>query len=406
MTAPRSSTQSVADWAVQNIAGTYADAAEASQRLRAASSSCHVIGGVTICPLPEGHEVQIIVIPINKWDCYRFKKEQKPEDGPPRFGIPKATLMTLANAAGVEWIVTERRDDGADPHYAHYRVVGRYMQIDGTYRPIEDERDSDFRTNSEQIRNKSENEVSALRANIVRATITKARLRALRAAFGVAHGMPEPELEKPFVLSKAIFTGRSDDKKVRRLFAAVIAQQKLAATMALYGAGAAGQSAAGMLPAFVQGLKDDDDSEVPRLHAAPTVLDAVGSQVGPYSAPTHGNARHADQRSTEPVWPWAPKKDGDPKRGTPLREVPLDDLTRLIAYCEKASNNPDNQWAARDAALARAAREVLAERTAVQQPTPAPVPAAAPQQAPAAAGAPSEAQAALPLREPGEDPDD
>ncbi len=104
-------------------------------------------------------------------------------------GSVKATIMQLGAAASVEWTMMTRLDDGRDPFFAHYRADGRYPLVDGTWRPIGDERDIDLRDGSPQIVGKSSNEVASLRAIIVRKTVTAAKLRALRSAFGIEHQM-------------------------------------------------------------------------------------------------------------------------------------------------------------------------------------------------------------------------
>jgi len=170
--------QTINDWAAQEIAGSFADSDDAGRRLKSAAENCHLIGGVTVCPMPEGYEVQIVVVPINKDRTYAIKGQ------PNNKGIGKSTLMTLATAAGVEWTVSRRVDDGRDPRFCHWHAEGRYPLIDGTYRTIEGDRDIDLREGSDQIAGKSDNEVAQLRQNLLRNAITKAKLRALREGFG------------------------------------------------------------------------------------------------------------------------------------------------------------------------------------------------------------------------------
>lgn len=355
--------QSITEWAINNLAGTYANIAEASAKLREAAQKCHLIGGAAITPQIDGHDIQVIVIPINKAECYPIRPA-KPKDGeppaPPRKGIPKSTLMTIAGAADVEWTKTVRTDDGSVPRYCVFHVEGRYKTVSGTYRPIAGDRDVDLRDGSDEIKGKPDGEIDTLRANMVRSAITKAKLRALRDAFGVSQGMNESELDKPFVFAKAIFTGRSDDPQTRQLYAQVIAYQQLAGTAALYG----GQMPQLTMPPIgapaprqlqtrqIVDMTEDGEIVEPAPRAAPPPP--------PPPAKPRGNGSGNGGRPA--VWPWDAKKDGDPKKGTLLRDCPTDALERLAAYSEKKAGE-GGQWAERDAALAKTAREIIAERS-------------------------------------------
>lgn len=364
--------KSTSEWAINNIAGTYSNVSEATAKLKLAAQNCHLIGGAAITPNIEGHDVQITVIPINKADCYPIKAA-KPKDGEPppvpRKGIPKSTLMQIASAAGVEWDAPMRLDDGRDPHYCLFQVKGRYMTIDGNYRTIVGERDVDVRDGADQIAGKSEFAVQELRANMIRSAITKAKLRALRDAFGVSQGMPEPEIEKPFVFAKTVFTGRSDDPQARYLFAQVIAIKQLAASAALYG---------GAMPTLQ--LPSYEQPQPPRqLKARIIDCDENGEVIEPPPAPCHSPApppppprssgrANGNGGGKAYTWPWNPNKDGDPAKGTPFKDCPTEALERLASYCEKKAAE-GGQYADSDAAKAKAARAEIASRSAAPAPT-------------------------------------
>jgi|GEM_PF-5300591 len=368
--------QSMDDWAAKNIAGSFADSNEAASKLKAAAEHCHLIGGVTVCPMPEGYEVQIVVVPINKERTYAIKGQ------PNNKGIGKSTLMTLATAAGVEWTVSRRVDDGRDPRFCHWHVEGRYPLIDGTFRTIEGDRDIDLREGADQIAGKSANEVGQLRQNLVRNAITKSKLRALREGFGVDQGMPIPELEKPFVFAKAVFTGRSSDPRIRRMFAAVIAQKQLLASQALFGGPSlpSGPPPVAALPTGFDideppGMGDIADSSItedgevidmPTQEAPPTAT-PIPAPPAPPTPPQTTQRQPPPRRSSEPrrssgdgVWPWEPRRDGDPGKGTPLSEVDDRHLERLAKYYDE--NPGDERWAAKNAALASEARDIVASR--------------------------------------------
>jgi hypothetical protein len=238
--------QTTTEWAQSNIAGSFGNADEVAQRIRLAAERCHLIGGASVAPLVEGHEIVLSVVPINRRNCYPSNTSAKraakgqapdPEDAePPVWGLGKADLMALAAAAGIEWTSCNRLDDGSSAHFAHYEVEGRYRQIDGSWRTVgPDQRDIDLRDGSPQVANLTQNQLTQMRETLIRSCITKARLRAIRGTLGVAHGMVDEDIERPFVFARMVFTGRSNDPSIRRLFAEVIAHQQLAATHALYG---------------------------------------------------------------------------------------------------------------------------------------------------------------------------
>lgn len=387
--------RSTSEWAAQEIAGSFASADEAAKRLRMAASHCHLIGGATLAPLVVGHEIVISVIPIHRARCYPANpgarkldqgKQATPEDGTPKWGIGKSDLMNLANAAGVEWTKLERLDDGSHPFFVWIRAHGRYRQIDGTWRPIFDDRDSDFQDGSAQLNGKTENEIKQLRSNILRSTITKARLRAVRGAFGLDHGMDAEDLEKPFVFSRMVFTGRDADPEIRRLFAATIAQAQLAATAALYGpppSGLLGPGAplmaalpqrAAARPAFStdgHGIVDCDEEGM--------AVERPSSPTGTAGAPPPAAPPQSPPPPPQPQTPPAaaagnggavkPPRGGwvipgGKSRGTTLAQASDNDLTYWAERISSdlASGNCKPDFRARDEALVKAMRDELARR--------------------------------------------
>lgn len=276
--------QSVKDWAMNNIAGSFANGAEAAKRLALAAKHCHLVGGASVMPSIVGHEIMISVVPIDRGDVYPANPsartvakggEPSASDDPPKWGVGGATIQQLGTAACINWTDVERVDDGRDPFFVHYRVRGRYTMVDGVDRIIEGERDSDFRDGSAQLAKKSEAQIQQLRESILRSTITKAKLRAIRGALGLRHGLSTEDLDKPFVIARLVFTGQSDDPMTRRLFAAAIVAKQLAASNALYGPD--GQMALGTInpfallgPARLDEVVTDDGE----------VIDAVASSPG------------------------------------------------------------------------------------------------------------------------------
>lgn len=262
------------EWAFKNVAGMYSDAGAAAARLRgAAGHGCRIVGGVSVMPLPLGHEVCVTVVPIEQTALYpinpharalmrgeeaiaKLKKEDR--DEMPRWGIGKSIINTLAMAVSVEWLKIQRMDNGSDPYYCEVQAWGRYKQVDGTYRPITATCDMDFRAGSAQLAGKSEAQIPQLRATIRRKAETGAKLRALREAFGIDHGINDDQIDRPFVISRVVFTGKTDDPALRQIFGLAIAQQHLAATGALFG------QIAPSIPMVSSGI-----SEAPQLTAGP-----------------------------------------------------------------------------------------------------------------------------------------
>lgn len=365
--------ESTFDWATRNVAGTYANAEQAASKLRLAAQHCHLIGGAAITPQIEGHDVQVTVIPINRADCYPIQMPKQKEGEPPpvpRKGIPKSTLMQIANAAGVEWDAPVRLDDGRDPYYCLFQVKGRYMTIDGTYRPIVGERDVDLRDGSDQIGGKSEFAVRELRANMIRSAITKAKLRALRDAFGVSQGMPETEIDKPFVFAKAVFTGRSSNPQTAQMFAQVIAYKQLAASAALYG----GTMPTLQLPAYQEGPRQlqarvvEYTEEGEMIEHAPQAPGPMAPPPPPPPRPAaraNGNGNGNGAKSgVALVIP------GGTSKGTPIADATDKDLAYWAGRIGSGLESGDTRDRERDQTLLNAMLAEQKRRTTPQAPTP------------------------------------
>ena len=314
--------ESTFDWAQQNIAGMFADAGEAASRLRLAAMKCHLIGGASMCPLRVGHEIMIAVIPIDRETLYQLKQRAKEGEPPPppKWGIGDSTLHKVADVAGIQWVDDKGRpgivrlDDGRDRDYAHYSATGRYTAIDGTVRVISNQYDLDLRPSSRKVETLTEGEVKQKRANLVKLAITGAMNRAIRKAFGIPQGMTEAEIAKPFVFARMIFTGRSEDPEVRRLFAHVEAQKQLMAASALYGVpgsvpqlggGAVGHLTAGQ-PVHVEpiGHVDVDPEDDPEPESGPApVAPAAAPPIPPEArSPQPSGGGHVVARENPNEW--------------------------------------------------------------------------------------------------------
>jgi hypothetical protein len=387
--------QNVTDWAQQNIAGSYATQEDAAERLKLAAEHCHLVGGASVCPLRIGHEIVISVVPIRMANAYPVNKTAKAvakgkqpdpqhEDYEvPKYGVGKADLKALAAAAGVEWTDCKRLDNGRDPYFCHFEVHGRYRQIDGSYRNFNDQRDVDLREGSPQIAGMGDYRIQSLRENMVRLGITKARLRAIRAAFGVPHSMTVEEMAKPWVFSRMIFTGEDRDPQVRRVFAAVIAQQQLAAAGALYGPAAgspalpsllqpvalSGHQHAGALPAADDDFDEDGvlmDEPPPRPAPAP-----APPAPPPAAAPQAPRAQQPAAKTAQSGRRTGFKIPGGKEKGKDLADASDGTLTWWLNRIETDLNEGtmESQYRDYNTKLLAAMKEELTRRTGSKQQT-------------------------------------
>lgn len=379
--------ESKADWAVKTLAGTYSDPLVVAEKMKLAAEHCHLVGGLSSVPLIEGYDVMITVVPIDLAHTYPTNPSAKKvahghqlakDDDEPKWGIGKPTLMLLAGAALLQWLGATRTDDGKDPRYAHIHVDGRYRGIDNMWRPVPGDRDCDLRDGSDQIKNKSPDEVDALRANMLRSTETKAKLRAIREAFGVPSSMTREELEKPFVFARQVFTGRSSNPANRDMFAVGIAIEHLGGVIAAFGP----DQAANIVSALCSAQQNRPAQQLPE--AAPTTLLAAPPAAAPPPALPPPAIKSAPAR-TEPRKPRAAGQNGPAvvsfgkKKGTPLTELEDSQLTWYIDAAKKSIADPEKaKWIDRnkvdlDNLLAEVARrEHVAEALKKQPPTAAP----------------------------------
>lgn len=254
----------------RGLQGSFTDPKAVSQNLQRASVVCHLVSPATSCgQLPEGTAVgmaAVLVDPENEVYLLPGQYEDM-EDSKKRVGLGKVALDKIAQAAGVSWDPhsSGRTDDGSNPHYCAWRAVGAVRQFDGTEVRLLGSKEMDLRDGSPQCdaiiercirkiekdarrqkrelskgqaekegRDKARNQIREMRLHILGHAETKARLRAIR-ALGIRSGYLLPELQKPFVVAKLIWTGRSADPELNRDFAKMTATAMLGGTRALYG---------------------------------------------------------------------------------------------------------------------------------------------------------------------------
>lgn len=373
---------------MKTLAGTYSDPLVVAEKMKQAAEHCHLVGGLSSVPLIEGYDVMITVVPIDLAHTYPTNPSAKKvkrghqlaaDDDEPKWGIGKPTLMLLAGAALLQWLGATRIDDRKDPRYAHIHVDGRYRGIDNMWRPVSGDRDCDLRDGSDQIKDKTPAEVDALRANMLRSMETKAKLRAIREAFGVPSSMTSEELEKPFVFARQVFTGRSGNPANRDMFARGIAIEHLSGVIAAFGP----DQAANIVSALCSTQQNRPTQQLPEAAPVP-LLTATPEAAPPPALPPP--AIKSTPAKTEARKPRAAGQNGPSvvsfgkKKGTPLTELEDSQLTWYIDAAKKSIADPEKaKWVDRnrvdlDNLLAEVARrERVAE--ALKQP-PAAAPAA------------------------------
>lgn len=306
-------------------------------RLEYAAKQFHLVAPQTAVGfIPEGCSVGLSAVTID------VDHETYPIPGSTKVGLGKVALDRIAAAAGISWDprLSGRLDDASDPHYCRYRAVGIIRDFDGAVRQIVGEKEVDVRDGSPQVaaiidrciakarksnsgadaerrgRLAGETQIREIRLHILAHAETKARLRAIR-TLGIRTTYAPEELQKPFVVAKIVWTGRTDDPELRREFARVQQLAMLGAGAALFGAPSTPSVAEAALrtkatpPPPVGAVVDawDDDSGVTE---APETKAEAGP--GPRSHESH-------QTQAAFVIP------GGRAKGTPLSKADERDLT-------------------------------------------------------------------------------
>lgn len=193
----------------------------------ALDGNAHLISPATAPPnIPLGCEFAFSKVIVsndpNKGDVYRT------EGG--KLAIHKSGLERIAKAAGVVWDTRQcgRTDDMKDPHFAAYRVVGHYQDLDGTVMPVFGEKQMDLREGSERAKSMKAGDLQQQRKFIAEHAETKAKLRAIR-SLGIKSGYSDNDLSIPFVVVKLHFNGRTNevddpDRSLQKQYSLMIAQ--------------------------------------------------------------------------------------------------------------------------------------------------------------------------------------
>lgn len=219
--------------------GQHTDPMEITKRLEEAQRRYHLVSpSPAVAAIPDGCAVAMSTVLVDQAETYALP-------GSDKLGLGKAALDRIASAVGISWDPRSsgRLDDGRDPRYVHYRVVGRYRHFDGSMVTIQGEKIMDMRDGSPefeglQSRAKAKNrsadqQIREIRMHLLSHAETKARLRAIR-SLGIRTGYTAQELQKPFVVAKLQLTGQFSDPKARDDYSKALTSSFLGASSALY----------------------------------------------------------------------------------------------------------------------------------------------------------------------------
>lgn len=214
------------------LAGSYSKPADATQMMRNAQAVGHLVTPQTACPeLPQGCVIATSLVWIDP-DTETYGIPHKDSS---KRGLDKTALAKISAAAGIDWdsVLCGRLDNGRDPHYVHYRAVGHVRNFDGTPRTEVGQVEQDLRDGSDEASGCTDKELPIRRKFILRHAESKAMNRVIR-RLGVRTSYERSELTRPFIIVKIMFTGQTDDPKLREMFASKIADKFLGGHQQLY----------------------------------------------------------------------------------------------------------------------------------------------------------------------------
>jgi hypothetical protein len=224
------------------VVGAFPDPASITLALQEAQGQYHIVApAMMVGSLPPGFEVFTSIVTINRDPD--AKETYKLPGG--RLGLDRVALARIGQAAGVSWVRSSRTDDRSHPHYCAWEAIAAYKQFDGQVCLSPGNVDIDVRepdgpayveivTKHEAKNEDPGKQLLELRKFLARHCESKAMNRAI-ANIGIRRSYTEKELELPFLVARMAFTGRTDDPRLRELFAVMIAQQQLGIGAMLYG---------------------------------------------------------------------------------------------------------------------------------------------------------------------------
>ena len=261
--------------------GTYDDAGKLREALKAIQAQCHLTSPINFGTIPRGYGVTLAPTFVDPaTDTYKPVGGKKKGGGDDDEGggdisgnlaLKGTALNRIAGARGVTWTPEKsgRVDDGADPHYARYRAVGKVRDPDGQWREEVREKEVDLRLDSATVRamqrkqrskedyfarqdnrrpdyTKADEafmtELDQCRTHIAALAESKAKNRVIRVLCEIRTTYTADDLARPFVACKLVFTGKFGDPEQDRQAATMITARELGydaqgAAALLYGPG-------------------------------------------------------------------------------------------------------------------------------------------------------------------------
>lgn len=210
-----------------DIAGNFTNPDDIRVRLEKAAKYYNLIGPATAATPPIGCEIAINSILLSsdplKGDVYDAKGG--------KWGLSKSAIDRIALAAGVK--VVESTMLSYAQRMCSYRVTVEVRRFDGSTVHSTATKLMDLRPGSPYLASLTDLQSKQQLAMLPAHTETKARLRATRALLGIRSYTAE-ELKLPFVTAAIMFTGRTEDPELKKLFAVGMMQQFLGASSSMY----------------------------------------------------------------------------------------------------------------------------------------------------------------------------
>jgi hypothetical protein len=317
--------------ALAQVTGSFSDARVANERLAFANANFHLVSPSSNCgTLQVGCELALSAVMIDI-------KEETYDVGLGKRALHKAPLEKIAAAIGLSWIRNgcHRLDDGSDPHYAHFCVAGAYKSFDGQMLVVTGEKEMDLREGSVRVleinrradlynkKNRRredfkqrypDDQIRMERMNILSHAETKAKLRAIR-SLGLRAAYKPEALAKPFVCARVMFTGRTDDPELAKLFAGAIASSYLNSQVVGYG------SQLPALPAAAPSGNDNRDREPPVTVNAEVIERHAPPKVGERVSPTEREDDELDPDDDGDDYGSGPRSDPPPPPAAAARRA-------------------------------------------------------------------------------------
>lgn len=321
---------------LDGLTGTFADPGRANSVLARCAEVGHLISPATIVSaLPPGIEISVSSVLVD------VPLETYEPPGSSKRALSKVALDRIAGAAGVSWDASRSGVVDREENRCVFTVSGSVLLLDGREREIAGTREIDVRDGSatydamietsiakarrggsrdpeREGREAALNQIREIRKHLLSHTETKAALRAIRRGFSIRATYSVEELARPFLVVRPVFTGRTEDPELRRLFGQAVVDRFMGARERLYGPPARFAKPIAVDVRTERERADDvsgadDDDSAP---GAPFAPDAnVPRETSPGAAP-----RPQSSQPSGPV-PTAGQAGSTPARGTSPSEA-------------------------------------------------------------------------------------